>query len=207
MYVKICGLTLERDVEAAIESGASAVGFVLVPSPREVTVARARALGRHARAIDRVAVFRTLDADAAARALDAGCTHVQACGSLAAFRALDGLAPMPVVLDADHAPADVEALSPLGARIVFDGALPGTGSAPSLDRAAALARSVSLVLAGGLTPANVATMVARVRPAGVDVSSGVERSRGEKDPALIRAFVRAAHHALASLSRPEVPPC
>lgn len=199
MYVKICGLTSGEHVEAAVRAGASAVGFVLVDSPRRVSAETARTLGRAARGLDRVAVFRDLTPEAVALAVEAECTHVQARGSIAAFRALPaGLRALPVILA--HDAPDTDALRALETPVLFDGAEPGAGVLAPHDRALALARALPLVLAGGLSPTNVAATIARVRPFGVDVSSGVERRRGEKDPAAIHAFVRAARDAFASLS-------
>ena len=71
----------------------------------------------------------------------------------------------------------------------------GTGQRADWDTAAALARRYRLLLAGGLTPANVAEAIARVQPWGVDVSSGVETEPGRKDHAAVRAFIAAARGA------------
>lgn len=208
MYVKICGLTSPEDVEVAIEAGASAIGLVLVDSPRRVTIDAARALVARADArVATVAVFRRLDDEAVGAALAAGCTHLQAQGSADAFRALPrGLGALPVIADAPDASERSDALAALGVPLLFDHAAPGQGRRPSQDTAAALARSRPIVLAGGLDPESVARAIARVRPFGVDVSSGVERVRGRKDPSLVRSFVRAARAALESLHT-EVSPC
>lgn len=202
MFVKICGVTTSAHVDAAIEAGASAVGFVLVDSPRRVSVEQARTLARHAERIDRVAVFRDLTHEAIAIAVAAECTHVQARGSALAFRSLPAtVRALPIVLDSDDTFEDALAL---GVPILFDGAEPGSGTSASFDRASSHSRRARIVLAGGLTPSNVAEAIARVRPFGVDVSSGVERTRGVKDAALIHDFIRAARAAFASLP-PEVP--
>jgi phosphoribosylanthranilate isomerase len=78
---------------------------------------------------------------------------------------------------------------PLPPRLLFEGTQSGTGRASDWDEARALASATELVLAGGLHAGNVAAAISRVRPFGVDVSSGVERSRGQKDPAMIKEFV------------------
>ncbi len=197
MYVKICGLRTIEHVDAAIAAGADAIGLVLVPSPREVDVDTARALSRRAGSIDRVAVFRDLTHDAIALALAAECTHLQARGSAAAFRALPStLRPFPAVLETDDS---FDTLAALDQPVLFDGATQGSGHASSRVRAGELARRARLVLAGGLTPDDVGEAIATVRPFGVDVSSGVEHRRGEKDVALVHAFVRAARAASLSL--------
>jgi len=79
--------------------------------------------------------------------------------------------------------------APLPPRLLFEGTQSGTGRASDWDEARALASATELVLAGGLHAGNVAAAITRVRPFGVDVSSGVERSRGQKDPAMIKEFV------------------
>ena len=76
-----------------------------------------------------------------------------------------------------------------GARILFEGGDSGTGRPADWDEARELARDCKLILAGGLNVDNVAAAIERVRPWGVDVSSGVERARGIKDPERIRDFI------------------
>ena len=84
-----------------------------------------------------------------------------------------------------------------GVRVMLDAHDPvrrgGTGRLVDWARAAALAATRPVILAGGLRPENVAEAVMRVRPAGIDVSSGVERSPGVKDEALVRALIGAVH--------------
>ena len=90
---------------------------------------------------------------------------------------------------------------PLPARLLFEGPVSGTGETADWERARELALRTRLVLAGGLRPANVAAAIARVRPYGVDVSSGVESQPGVKSPALILEFVKAARAAALELER------
>ncbi len=97
-----------------------------------------------------------------------------------------GLAVMPV-LRAGHVRS-----GSLPRRFLFEGLVSGAGETADWNVAAELARQSQLILAGGLNPANVADAVRRVRPFGVDVSSGVEREPGIKDAARIAQFVRAA---------------
>jgi len=91
------------------------------------------------------------------------------------------------------------------AHYLFDSALSGTGARADWSEAERLARVTKLVLAGGLDPGNVADALRAVRPFGLDVSSGVERERGVKDPARIRDFVRAAREAARALCSEESP--
>ncbi|HET9447288.1 MAG TPA: hypothetical protein VFO35_13560, partial [Steroidobacteraceae bacterium] len=86
-------------------------------------------------------------------------------------------------------------------RILFEGPVSGIGSTSDWQTAAQLARTIQLVLAGGLDATNVADAIAAVRPFGVDVSSGVEASPGVKDPTKIHEFVRRARAAANGANR------
>ncbi len=90
---------------------------------------------------------------------------------------------------------------PLPARVLFEGPVSGTGVPTDWPSARAMARRTELILAGGLSPANVAAAIAEVQPFGVDVSSGVESSPGIKSPAKIASFVSAARAASAAACR------
>lgn len=197
MWVKICGLRTADDVDAALEAGADAIGFVLVASPRQVDVQTARALAhRAAGRAATVGVFRRLDPAALALSRAAGLDQAQGV--------LDGVAPgagvLPVVPDGPELARRADAVAaPL---LLVDGPAFGSGEPADWARIASLARSRPVVLAGGLRPDTVAGAIARVRPAGVDVSSGVERARGVKDRARILAFTYAARAAAAPTERP-----
>lgn len=204
--VKICGLNDEAGLEAACAAGADAVGFVLAPSPRRITLREARALLRLVPAgIERVAVFAratraeleqalTLDIDALQAEADSDWPPL----APAAFA-------LPVLRDGAELGARAAALateppSPgsLRGALVLDGPRGGgQGRLVELEGARRLAAARPIVLAGGLTPESVAARIRAVRPFAVDVSSGVERVRGRKDPALVHAFVRAVR-ALAT---------
>lgn len=213
LWIKICGIRDEGAALAALEAGADAVGFVFAESPRRVEpeVARriagtlrerAAAAGRPVPAL--VGVF--VDAPPGrvltiARA--AGLTHVQLHGDepdedVEALRAA-GLVVIKAVGLKPGAPPPPAALSTPADLVLLDrfepGRRGGTGRTADWAVAAEVARRRPVILAGGLTPANVAQAVRAVRPRGVDVSSGVERARGVKDPALIARFVRAARLA------------
>ena len=187
MFVKICGLNSPEAVEAAVAAGADALGFVFAESPREVTPEQAKALcAAVPPEVVRVAVMRHPHKEQWERVL-AIFEPNWLQSDAEDFRWIK-LPPsciaLPVYRDS-NAPAD----SDLPDRLLFEGTHSGSGRVADWDEAAGLARVAEVMLAGGLTADNVADAVNFVRPWGVDVSSGVERARGEKDPALIREFV------------------
>lgn len=203
--VKICGLTREADVLAAIEAGASALGFVEYPaSPRAVSRERARALidviaGR----VASVAVLVDRDPDFAAAWMRAtGATLVQLCGSerAEAWKGFDFPVLRRVAAD-ENAEAEIAAWQGIASAFVLDhpSAPGGTGLGVDVARAARLARLAPCLLAGGLDENNVDERVRAVRPAGVDASSRLEISPGIKDPARVAAFVRAASVTLQEI--------
>lgn len=189
VWVKICGLTTQEGVEAAIEAGADALGFVFAPSQRKVTAQRAAELARSVPAhIMRVAVMQhpskaLLDEVWEVFHPDVLQTDHEDIAGLAIAEAWT---LMPVLRAGRELPAT------LPRRVLFEGPVSGTGQTADWKLAAALAQKNELVLAGGLTPDNVHAAIAAVRPFGVDVSSGVERAPGIKDAGKIRDFVRAA---------------
>lgn len=201
--LKICGLTRESDVDAAVAAGADAIGFVLWPgSPRAVSPARAATLGRRlppwtARVGVMVAPSR---ADAADAIVTARLTALQvhAVEDLAWLEDLS--VPVVAVRSLDAAEA---AATPAGVTLMLDAHDPvrhgGTGRPIDWTRAAAIAAREPIVLAGGLTPDNVADAIARVRPYGIDVSSGVEDAPGLKSPSRIAAFAEALRRASAGI--------
>jgi phosphoribosylanthranilate isomerase len=203
--VKVCGITREEDLVAAIGAGASAIGFVEYPaSPRAVTRERARALidviaGR----VASVAVLVDRDPDfAAAWVRASGATMVQLCGSerADAWRGFDCPILRRVAADA-NAEEEIAAWQGIAAAIVLDhpSAPGGTGLGVDEARAAILARLAPCLLAGGLDETNVRSRALKVRPSGVDASSRLEVSPGIKDPARVAAFVRAASETLQEI--------
>jgi phosphoribosylanthranilate isomerase len=192
MWIKVCGLTTAQAVAAALDMQVDALGFVFAESPRRVTAQQATELARAVRGrAQRVAVTRHP-------------TQAQLEEILRVFR--------PDVLQSDAAdledlqlPATLELLpvlrdaaappSRLPPRILFEGAVSGSGRTSDWGAARVLARRTALILAGGLSGDNVCDAIAAVEPFGVDVSSGVEERPGIKSPAAIEAFVRAVRAA------------
>lgn len=216
--IKTCGLRSNEAVDAAILSGADAIGFMLAPSKRQVTIAEAVAM-RRAAASGRttlpsfVAVtVNPTDAEIAAIAECGVFDAIQLSGdedreiagriptSLAIWKALrpgpDD--PLDTVLQAIAAWFDS---SRPAAQIMLDafhpGSYGGSGVVGNWAIASEVAKRYPIVLAGGLTPENVGAAIAEISPSGVDVSSGIETD-GVKDPAKIAAFVGEARRASAS---------
>ncbi|MFC7735317.1 phosphoribosylanthranilate isomerase [Roseomonas sp. GCM10028921] len=213
--VKFCGLNDAAGLEAAVAAGAAMIGLVFFPpSPRHVTPAQAAALLSRAPAPGeggprRVGLFVNATDDEIASVLaEAPLDILQLHGEesparSAAIRARFGL---PVMKALGIASAEDLALLPAYAeavdRFLLDAkpppgaSLPG-GNALSFDWSLLAGRAVPRpwLLAGGLTPGNVAAAIRATRPEGVDVSSGVEAARGRKDPALIAAFAEAVQAA------------
>jgi phosphoribosylanthranilate isomerase len=205
--IKICGLSREADVAAAAECGADAVGFVLYArSPRHVSAARAGALARLLPPfVTPVCLFVNAKADELVRAIDQvpravlqfhGDETLAQCEAprrtyIRAARMREGFA----LLDFANAYTSAAAL-------LLDADVQGYGGGGKVFDWSLIPPSVPLplVLSGGLNPANVIDGVMRVRPWAVDVSSGVEASKGVKDPALIRRFCEAVREADARIS-------
>ncbi|HZT72384.1 MAG TPA: phosphoribosylanthranilate isomerase [Terriglobales bacterium] len=201
--IKICGITSAADALAAAAAGADAVGFVFAPrSPRRVSAAAAAAIAAQLPAhVLKVGVFANADpaeirATADAASLDLLQLHGREPSALARY-----FAPRPI-WKALHmgAPGYLETAAEWGecaAALLLDS---GGGTGRVFDwRQVAAFEGQKLIIAGGLTPENVAECIARTGPWGVDVSSGVESAPGRKDPARVRDFIRAAQAAFASL--------
>jgi len=190
---KICGITREADAGLAVSLGAAALGFVLWPgSPRHVPFPRARMITMTLPPfVTPVGVFVDPTADDIARAAESGIRLAQIHGSVPASSPLPVLRAVHLGTNPDG--LDVE-VGPLDA-VVLDAYDPvmhgGTGRTVDWTRAAAIAARRRVVLAGGLTPANVAEAIATVKPYAVDVASGVESEPGIKDPMKLRAFADA----------------
>ena len=197
--VKICGITRLEDALSAVRAGADAVGFVFHrTSPRNVSPEKAGEIARELPPfVDRVGVF-----------VDAPRSWVYEVSELARLSVLQFHGrelpeycadwPLPVVkafrTGPVFSPADLGAFRGVAA-VLLDGYHPaapgGTGARCDWEMARRVAREHRVILAGGLTPENVAEAIRAVRPYAVDVSSGVEVEPGIKDPDRIAAFVRA----------------
>lgn len=196
LRVKICGFTRTGDVDALADADIDAAGFVLWHrSPRAVSVARAVELARRLPpSVMPVGVMvrpTVADAAVAIAAIRLGELQLHDVADPTPFVALG----VPVVWVAPLTDGAAPAPPP-GTLLMVDVHDPdvhgGTGRTVNWTRAAALARVTRLVLAGGLTPENVAQAVSLVRPYGVDVSSGVEIAPGVKSAERIQRFVAAA---------------
>ena len=202
--IKICGLTRPEDVELACFLGATYVGFVFASgSPRRVPLETARELaGVTSPGVLRVGVFVDETPAQIAEAVDAG--RLDLVQLHRALRALDlDSAPRPVVAVARvrGGPPEVpdEALVARCRALLFDTADPGRtgGSGRTFDWSLIENRSfpVPVILAGGLNPSNVFAAISKVRPAAVDVASGVEQSPGVKDRPKLRRFFEEVRRA------------
>ncbi|MCS7478178.1 phosphoribosylanthranilate isomerase [Umezawaea endophytica] len=195
MYVKLCGLRTEADVAVAVDAGADAVGFVFTPSARQVDLDTAKRLvAAVPPGVLTVGVFAGVPAsDAGDLAVAAGVGAVQLHGDYPR-EAFAELADLPVdLLRATALRADTDLrVGAYGERyLLLDSPIPGSGHRWELDTLATRPTGPWL-LAGGLDVANVADTITRAQPWGVDVSSGIESSRGVKDHGLMRDFVAAA---------------
>jgi phosphoribosylanthranilate isomerase len=196
MFVKVCGLSTPESIREAVDAGADAVGFVLTASPRVVSPAHvAQLLANVPDGVAAVGVFRHEPvADAVAIARAASLEWIQLHGE----RTRDDVktahdAGMKVIraVTMDAAPHVFEDWGE--DLLLVDAAVPGSGE--SWDYGSMRDKGLDgrkWLLAGGLDPANVAEAARSAGAWGVDVSSGVEQSRGIKDLAKIRAFVTAA---------------
>ena len=202
MRVKICGLTRTEDALLAAELGAWAVGFVFWPgSPRYVAPERARAIvDVLPPSVTPVGVFVDQlreEVDTVARRVRLGAVQLHGTEPPAYAHGLK----LPVIkaLSVNDALSDSARDAWGGATLLIDTIDPerrgGTGRAVDWTAAANVARRRPILLAGGLRSDNITEAIRIVRPAGVDVSSGVERAPGVKDAALLRALFAALSNA------------
>jgi phosphoribosylanthranilate isomerase len=203
LRIKICGLTTPLDAEAAIEYGADALGFNFFPGSKRYVGRAADWIGRLPDTIEKIAVVVNPTAEDAKRlAATAGITALQLhgdespdfCRQLAQARirfekALPVVGPDSLRNVPDFSTATVVLDSGSG------GDFGGSGRTFPWEIARRFVDAsphLQVVLAGGLTPENVASAIAVVRPFGVDVTTGVEAAAGRKDYGRLRAFIAAA---------------
>jgi phosphoribosylanthranilate isomerase len=215
LLVKICGLSTAETLDVALEAGADAVGFVFFPpSPRHLGYEAARKLGARVKGgAEKVAL--TVDADDATFAAiveslrpDALQLHgKETPARVAAIKQRFGVPVMKAIpVETRRDLVAVADYAGVADRLLFDARAPreatrpgGLGKSFDWRLLENLDPGVPFMLSGGLDAANVAEALRITRARGVDVSSGVERAPGEKDPDRIRAFVRAARAAEAEL--------
>ncbi|MET4592507.1 phosphoribosylanthranilate isomerase [Arthrobacter sp. 754] len=197
MFVKVCGLSTPESVREAVDAGADAVGFVLTASPRAVSPSQvARLLADVPERVAAVGVFRHEPvADALAIARAAGLEWIQLHGDLTPEDVTTVHDAGMKLVRAVTMAATADAFDDWGEEILLiDAAVPGSGE--TWDYASMVdvteLQDRKWLLAGGLNPENVASAAAAAGAWGVDVSSGVEASRGVKDLNKVRAFVKAA---------------
>lgn len=203
MKIKICGITNADDAAIAREAGADALGFVMYrKSPRfvEPAVVKAIVAGLPPFVLP-IGVFVNEEPERV-RALmdDCGFTLAQLHGDESALYCQNlGRPVIKAVRLKDRgtflALAEFQGRANVRGFLIdafSDHAYGGTGQTVDWILAQEAARSMPIILAGGLSPMNVAEAIARVRPYGVDVSSGVEQSPGKKDPDKVKAFIQAA---------------
>ena len=215
LLVKICGLSTRETLDVALDAGADMVGFVFFPpSPRHLGLETARELGRQAKG-RAVKVALTVDADDTTlsnivETLQPDILQLHARETVARLRDIKQKFGLPVMKAlAVETAADLAPLSGFAAvadRILFDARAPkeatrpgGLGAVFDWHVLEKLDLKLPFMVSGGLHADNVAEAVRVTRAGGVDVSSGVERTSGHKDPEMIRAFIRAA---LPLLPRP-----
>jgi phosphoribosylanthranilate isomerase len=207
MLVKICGITRVEDAHAAVAAGAAAIGFVFWRgSPRFIDPYRARAIAATLPPfVTLVGVFvdqpvEYLSGVASLVRLGA----VQLHGSeTPAYASRLGL-PVIKAIAAGAGPAAIEVWDARHT-LLLDAVDPvkrgGTGRTVDWDGAASVAAKRPTILAGGLTPENIGRAIGRVRPFGVDVSSGVEKAPGIKDHGRINALFEVIHGTSHAASR------
>ncbi len=196
MYVKLCGLRTGTDVAVAVEAGADAIGLVLTESPRQVTPGIARRLRREVPGhVLVVGVFRGVpaaDVRRLAEESDIGAVQLHGRYPQEAFEEVAGVG-LPLIRAVSLTSDTDVRVGAFGEQMLLLDS-PDAGSGHRWDLAAldGARPEGDWLLAGGLGVDNVAEAIAQARPWGVDVSSGIESSRGVKDHGLMRDFVAAA---------------
>jgi phosphoribosylanthranilate isomerase len=209
LFVKICGITSEADALLAVSLGASALGFMFAPSPRQISVHLAgdiaKRLPEH---VLTVGVFRNESPQRAVEAVHtAGLGGAQLHGQESAEETRWVRARVGTVIKVFRAgERAIGRFEEFGADfLMVDGENPGSGQVFDWRLAEGVADHHRLIVCGGLRPDNVGPAVTSLRPAGVDVSTGVESAPGRKDPLLLRDFIGNARRAYAEVSARHAP--
>lgn len=199
MFVKICGITNEDDALLAVALGADAVGFIFAPSPRQIAAQKVYDITRRLPPeILTVGVFRNehpkLVIDTVQRA---GVRAAQLHGHETIDDVAEVAAAVRWVIKAVVAGSDDARRADKYATdmILVDAPAPGSGKVFDWGLVDDVPEGPRIILAGGLTPENVGGAVRRVRPWGVDVSTGVEKEPGKKDALKLKAFMANARAA------------
>jgi phosphoribosylanthranilate isomerase len=218
VLIKICGLMTPAALDVALEAGADMVGFVFFPpSPRNVGFQAARELSRRVRGrAQKVALSVDASDDQLSTIIDALMPDMlqlhgnESPDRVVMVRTRFGLPVMkalPIAERADLSP--IRLYDKLADRLIFDARPPreatrpgGLGKSFDWRLLENLKAGVPFMLSGGLDAGNVAEALHITQASGVDVSSGVERAPGEKDPDKIRAFIAAARDAARRLATP-----
>ena len=197
LFVKICGITSEADALLAVGMGASAVGFIFAPSPRQMApTAVADIVKRLPFETMTVGVFRD---EAPQRVVDIanqiglGAVQLHGMESVEDTRWIRSRTRLTIkAFPAGH--RNIERFPEYGAQVMLiDGANPGSGELFDWRLAEGVVDPTRLIVSGGLRPENVGAAIAHLHPWGVDVSTGVESAPGVKDPGKLRQFISAAH--------------
>ena len=200
MFVKICGITCAEDALLATALGADGVGFVFSPSGRQVAAPVVEDIVRQLpHEMMTVGVFRDQGREQVVKTVNGiGLRAAQLHGHESPEDCRWVAERVPVTIRAlPVGSSDLERFDEFGADLLLlDSQEPGSGQVFDWARAAEIPSNRSVVLAGGLAPGNVGQAIQLLDPFGVDVSSGVEREPGLKDPRLMRAFVEAAKAAV-----------
>jgi len=220
VLIKICGLSTPDALDAALDAGADMVGFVFFePSPRHLGLGAARTLGERVRGrAKKVALTVDASDDELARLIEALAPDLlqlhgrETPERVVVVRTRFGLPVMkalPIARREDLAP--IRIYDKLVDRILFDARAPreatrpgGLGQPFDWHLLENLDQNLSFMLSGGLDAANAAEALEITRAPAVDVSSGVERAPGVKDPDKIRAFIRAVRAAAAKLEQQKI---
>ena len=200
MFVKICGITCAEDALLATALGADGVGFIFSPSGRQVAAPVVEDIVRQLpHEMMTVGVFRDQGREQVVKTVNGiGLRAAQLHGHESPEDCRWVAERVPITIRALPAgSSDLERFDDFGADLLLlDSQEPGSGQVFDWTLAAKIPSNRRVVLAGGLDPGNVGRAIQLLDPFGVDVSSGVEREPGLKDPRLMRAFVEAAKAAV-----------